>query len=205
MFGRKRTWLSAGMMAVAATLSLQFLGPGAAVAAPSTNAVRILYYDASRAAEFVNVVHQGASNWNSRVTNVQLRPVPAGVTPNIVVTADNGWPRAMPTSLGNGRWIMGRQAVNDGHHPPRISTHEFGHLLGLPDRRTGLCTDLMSGASAGTSCRNAFPSAAEAARANGNFAGLTSTAAMTTVTTATVDAHPHERECFVPVSAAPTH
>ena len=66
---------------------------------------------------------------------------------------------------------MGRQAVNQGYYPPRIATHEFGHLLGLPDRRTGLCTDLMSGSSAPVSCTNAFPNSREAAEVNARFAG----------------------------------
>ena len=66
---------------------------------------------------------------------------------------------------------MGRQAVQQGYYPPRISTHEFGHILGLPDRRTGLCADLMSGSSAPVSCRNAFPNATEAATVNRRFAG----------------------------------
>jgi snapalysin len=85
------------------------------------------------------------------------------------VTADNQWPRAYVNSLGNGRWVMGRQAVTEGHYVVRIASHEFGHLLGLPDRRTGLCTDLMSGASAGTSCRNQNPSAKEKAEVEANF------------------------------------
>jgi snapalysin len=66
---------------------------------------------------------------------------------------------------------MGRQAVAQGHSPARIAAHELGHILGLPDRRTGLCTDLMSGSSAPPSCRNAFPNAAEAAEVNRLFAG----------------------------------
>lgn len=157
-------------------LSAAVLGAVLAAAAqltfgtPAQAAPRVLYYDASRAAEFISVVHQGASNWNSRVTNVRLEPVPAGRQANITVYADNGWPRAYTTSLGNGYWYMGRQAVDQGYYPPRISTHEFGHLLGLPDRRTGLCTDLMSGSSAPVSCANAFPSSREAAEVNTRFA-----------------------------------
>ncbi|HEX8345442.1 MAG TPA: snapalysin family zinc-dependent metalloprotease [Actinoplanes sp.] len=150
----------------------QFAGASPAAAAP-----RVLYYDASQAQEFVSVVHQGARNWNSRVGNVRLEPVPAGRTPNIRVYADNGWPRAYVTSLGSGRWYMGRQAVNQGYHQPRIATHEFGHLLGLPDRRTGLCADLMSGSSAPVSCTNEFPNTREAAAVDAAFrSGTTGTA-----------------------------
>ena len=65
---------------------------------------------------------------------------------------------------------MGREAVVDGYYPLRIATHEFGHILGLPDRRTGLCSDLMSGSSAPVSCTNANPSTAEAAQVQRNFA-----------------------------------
>ena len=154
--------------AVFAVLSVG--GVQAVTAAPAAAAPRILYYDASQAQEFRSVVDQGAQIWNSRVTNVRLTPVTAGRTPNIRVYADNGWPRAQTTSLGNGRWYMGRQAVDQGYHQPRIAAHEFGHLLGLPDRRTGLCTDLMSGSSAPVSCTNPNPNSREAATVNANFA-----------------------------------
>jgi snapalysin len=159
---RKR--LLAALAAVAMLVGLQVTTAGPAAAAP-----RILYYDASQAQEFISAVNQGAQIWNSRVTNVQLQPVPAGRTPNIRVYADNGWPRTYSTSLGNGRWYMGREAVNQGYYTPRIAAHEFGHILGLPDRRTGLCTDLMSGSSAPVSCRNPNPNTTEANTVNNNF------------------------------------
>ncbi|GAA1864867.1 snapalysin family zinc-dependent metalloprotease [Asanoa iriomotensis] len=164
-----RRRLSTLILIAAALVGAQLATAGVAQAA-----VRVLYYDVSQAQEFQQVARQGALNWNSRVTNVRLEPVPAGRTPNIRVYADNGWPRAYTQSLGNGYWIMGRQAVNEGYYQPRISTHEFGHLLGLPDRRTGLCSDLMSGSSAPVSCTNAFPNSREATEVNNRFASLTS-------------------------------
>lgn len=169
MTARRRRWLSAGTL-VAAFLATSLAGAPAAQA-DNTLAARILYYNASGAAEFRAAVDQGAANWNASVTNVQLRPVPSGGRANITVTADNGWPRAQTTSLGNGRIWIGREAVNQGYYVPRITTHEFGHILGLPDRRTGRCADLMSGSSAPVSCRNDRPNATEASRVNSLFAG----------------------------------
>ncbi|MEO3868658.1 snapalysin family zinc-dependent metalloprotease [Nonomuraea sp. B12E4] len=151
-------------LVLSATLCLSFL----LVTAPAQAAalVRVLRYDASRAAEFVSAVNQGAQIWNSNVVNVRLLQ---GTPANFVVIADNGWPRAQPRSLGNGTIWMGREASN--YNWVRIASHEMGHILGLPDRRTGLCSDLMSGSSAPVSCTNATPSMAERTAVDRNFAG----------------------------------
>ncbi|MEU5695879.1 snapalysin family zinc-dependent metalloprotease [Actinosynnema sp. NPDC020468] len=150
--------------------------PLVAVAAPAASAdtkalVRTLYYDTSQAQEFAADWDKAAENWNKSVTVVKLVKKTAGTPTNIRIYADNGWPRAIPTSLGNGTVYMGREAVQLGHYRPRITTHEIGHILGLPDRRTGLCTDLMSGSSAPATCRNDLPNAAEKAEVQRNFGG----------------------------------
>lgn len=155
---------------------LGLLLPLVAVAAPSASAdpqalARTLYYDTSQAQEFAADWDRAAANWNNSVANVRLVRRSAGTPTNIRIYADNGWPRAYVSSLGNGTVYMGRQAVQQGYYRPRIATHEFGHILGLPDRRTGLCADLMSGSSAPVSCRNDLPNAAERAEVDRRFSG----------------------------------
>ncbi|MBQ0902286.1 snapalysin family zinc-dependent metalloprotease [Micromonospora sp. U21] len=150
------------LVAVLAAAGVQ-LATGAPAAA-----VRTVYYDASRTGEFRTNFDQAAQIWNSRVSTVRLQP---GTPASITIYVDDGWPRAQPTGLGSGRIWMGRTAVNQGYDRNRIAAHELGHILGLPDRRTGLCSDLMSGSSAPVSCRNAYPSSAEASRVNSLFAG----------------------------------
>ncbi|MFD5029942.1 snapalysin family zinc-dependent metalloprotease [Streptomyces sp. NPDC058220] len=169
MYVRKLT--SGLAAALAVTFSLM---SGQAVATPSADAdralaARVVTYDASGSAEFRSAVDRGAAIWNESVDAVELRPAAAGQRANIRVLADDGWPRAITTSLGNGTVYIGRQAVNEGHNTIRISSHELGHILGLPDRKPGPCTSLMSGSSAGTSCTNAYPNTAEKAEVEGNF------------------------------------
>ena len=148
--------------------AVQVIGTAPATAGTIGPQVRTVYYDASGAGEFVNTFHSAASVWNSSVTNVRLV---AGSPATVRIYVDNNWPRAYVSGLGRGTIYMGRQAVNQGYYPLRIATHEFGHILGLPDRRTGLCSDLMSGSSAPVSCTNAYPSSAERAEVDRNFAG----------------------------------
>ncbi|MGW6739875.1 snapalysin family zinc-dependent metalloprotease [Streptomyces sp. NPDC055025] len=168
-----RTLTSGFAAALAVTFSLM---GGQAVAAPSVDAdralaARVVTYDASGAAEFRSAVDRGAAIWNESVDGVELRPAAAGQRANIRVLADNGWPRAITTSLGNGTVYIGREAVIEGHNTIRISSHELGHILGLPDRKPGPCSSLMSGSSAGTTCTNAYPNTAEKAEVERYFGG----------------------------------
>jgi snapalysin len=154
---------TAGFVAAAAFLLVPAVPAGAAAEA------RVVYYDTSAAEEFVSAVDDGATIWNRSVTSVRLEPVPAGQRADIRITADDGWPYAITESLGRGEINMGREAVVQGHFPTRIAAHEIGHILGLPDDRTGRCEDLMAGGSAPATCRNAVPNAQEAAKVQAAF------------------------------------
>ncbi|WP_066944030.1 snapalysin family zinc-dependent metalloprotease [Streptomyces lushanensis] len=165
-----------GGLAAALAVTFSLMGGQAAVAAPPADAdralaARVVTYDASGSAEFRSAVDRGAAIWNESVDAVELRPAATGQRANIRVLADNGWPRAITTSLGNGTVYIGRQAVTEGHNTIRISSHELGHILGLPDRKPGPCSSLMSGSSAGTSCTNAYPNATEKAEVERYFGG----------------------------------
>lgn len=160
--------VSALLLGLAVLFTASPAGAAAPAGGSAASAGRVLRYDASRAAEFRAVMDQAAQVWNADVANVRLV---AGTPADFVVLADNGWPRTSVTRLGRDTIWMGREATAEGYYPLRIATHEIGHILGLPDRRTGLCTDLMSGHSAPVSCTNANPSAAERRAVDTNFAG----------------------------------
>ncbi|TCC00357.1 snapalysin family zinc-dependent metalloprotease [Micromonospora zingiberis] len=178
----RRQLLRAATVALAAALAATGLQVATAA---SASAARTVYYDASRAGEFRTNFDQAAQIWNSRVSNVRLVP---GTPASVTILVDDGWPRAQVTGLGSGRIWMGWQAVNQGYHRTRIASHEFGHILGLPDLRTGLCSDLMSGSSAPVSCTNANPTTTEANRVNQLFAGSLRASAVTGTYTWTEDA-----------------
>ncbi|MFI7679377.1 snapalysin family zinc-dependent metalloprotease [Actinophytocola sp. NPDC049390] len=135
--------------------------------------VTITYSDA-RAGEFANAVTQGVAIWNASVTNVRIVKAAAGTRADVQVIADDGWPRATLGPVrpgGSGTVWMGRQAVYQGYNVVRIASHEFGHILGLPDRKPGPCSSLMSGSSAGVSCTNPYPNSTEISRVQWLYSG----------------------------------
>lgn len=193
MVSKAIRFVVAAVFVVLPVLAAQLVAAPAAAAAPrhAQAAPVVLHYDASQSGEYQDVVDAAAEIWNESVDNVQLEPGSGG---SITVLVDNGWPRTYPNGLGAGTIVMGRDAMNQGYDATRVAAHEFGHILGLPDNRTGRCSDLMSGHSAPISCTNAHPSAAEAAQVEQNFAnyGMAARAA----TPAVYDG------CFLPETVA---
>ncbi|MBO2453613.1 snapalysin family zinc-dependent metalloprotease [Actinomadura barringtoniae] len=157
----------------AAAISFSITLAPAAHAATTT-----LYYDDSQAAEFKSAVAAGAQVWNTNVTNVRLVKAPAGRRAEIKIIATNGWPQSILGPIrpgGSGTVWFGREAVNEGYNTTRIAAHELGHSLGLPDRKPGPCSSLMSGSTGGVSCTNATPNASEKAAVQSNYSSALTT------------------------------
>jgi snapalysin len=174
---RAARFVVAAMALLLPLLAAQLVAAPHAAAVPKPAAARIVYYDASGAAEFRAAVDEGAKAWNAAVHNVQLQPGGPGQA-QVTVLADDGWPRTESADLGTGTVYMGREAVKEGFYPPRIAAHELGHILGLPDNRNGRCDYLMSGHSSPTSCRETRPHQTEAQQVEQTFANAGSARAV---------------------------
>lgn len=143
------------------------LGVTLANATPAAAAMTICY-NASQAPSFVTQANQAATIWNNATDNLTLV---SGCGNHLqIYQITGGGSYAVRTSLGRGRVYIDTQQARQ-YSPLRIMAHEIGHILGLPDNYNGDCRILMSGGSAGTSCTNPYPSAAEAARVTQLFAG----------------------------------
>ncbi|MER7702495.1 snapalysin family zinc-dependent metalloprotease [Kitasatospora sp. NPDC097605] len=177
-------WFAAAGTAAAVALLMaptaQAASAQEAVAPTGVSAVTTLRYDATRAPGWEAAVSAGVASWNANARNVKLIPAQPGTRAEILIIATSGWPQATLGPVrpgGQARVELGSQAVTEGHDKTRIAAHEIGHTLGLPDTKPGPCSQLMSGSSAGTSCKNAVPNATERARVDSAYAGLTATPA----------------------------
>lgn len=155
----KKTLLAA---AFGAAVVVAPLTAGTATADVGAAAVTV-YYDASGAPTFQNEVHEGAANWNSSVSNVQLQEDPARATLDFREGNDPRGSYAYTDGHGNG-YIFIDYTQAGQYHTLRITAHETGHVLGLPDHYQGPCSELMSGGGPGPSCTNSFPDGNERAR-----------------------------------------
>ncbi|WP_433326387.1 snapalysin family zinc-dependent metalloprotease [Spirillospora sp. CA-294931] len=165
-----------GVLMLVGAAAASFAVTGAPAASGQNIQATVLRYDDSQAAEFKDAVARGVQVWNENVRNVRIEKVAAGQRAEIRVIATNGWPQANLGPVRPGGSVnvwMGREAVNQGYNTIRIAAHELGHSLGLPDRKPGPCSSLMSGSTGGVSCTNPLPNATEKAAVERNYGGFT--------------------------------
>ncbi|MFI2781030.1 snapalysin family zinc-dependent metalloprotease [Streptomyces sp. ALB3] len=175
-------WLKAAGTAAAVTLAAATAAhatpPPESPVTKEAAAVVTLRYDDSRAVGWEAAVTAGVASWNRNVGSVRLVEAAPGTRAEIQIVATSGWPQATLGPVrpgGQVRVELGSQAVSQGYDRTRIAAHEIGHSLGLPDTKPGPCSQLMSGSSAGTACRNAVPNATERGRVESAYAnGLAS-------------------------------
>ncbi|GAA1604528.1 MULTISPECIES: snapalysin [Streptomyces] len=128
-------------------------------------AVVTVTYNTRNAPSFRTQIARSTQIWNSSVTNVRLQEVSTGGSFSYREGND---PRGSYASTdGHGRgYIFLDYRQNQQYNSTRVTSHETGHVLGLPDHYSGPCSELMSGGGPGTSCTNATPNSAERTRVN---------------------------------------
>jgi snapalysin len=117
------------------------------------------------APSFASQISRSTQIWNSSVANVKLQQTTGAY--DFYYTEGNDSRGSYASTNGHGRgyiFLDYRQAQQ--YDPIRITAHETGHVLGLPDHYSGPCSELMSGGGPGTSCTNPNPNSAERSRVN---------------------------------------
>lgn len=160
----RRTLVGATAFAIA-MLGFQFFTASPAAADAEVQA-RTVYYTAYA---YGSQSAQAAQIWNSRVSNLNMVASSNGSIR--IYGTTGGGSRAYPCGLGCATIYIDRLDVQAGHSALRIVSHEIGHGHRLPDTYNGICSYLMSGGSAGTSCDNPYPNAGEASRVNSYYGG----------------------------------
>ncbi|MFI6986207.1 snapalysin [Embleya sp. NPDC050154] len=133
-------------------------------AAPNSAAAVTVVYSTANAPSFRTQIARSTQIWNSSVTNVRLQE---GSNPDFRYYEGNDSRGSYASTDGHGNgYIFLDYRQNQQYNSTRVTAHETGHVLGLPDHYSGPCSELMSGGGPGTSCTNANPNSAERARVN---------------------------------------
>ncbi|MFF5634347.1 snapalysin [Streptomyces sp. NPDC012825] len=130
-------------------------------AVPGATAVTVVY-SAANAPTFRTQIARSTQIWNSSVVNVRLVE---GSNPDFQYYEGNDSRGSYASTNGHGSgYIFLDYRQNQQYNSTRVTAHETGHVLGLPDHYSGPCSELMSGGGPGTSCQNAQPNAQERSR-----------------------------------------
>ncbi|MFC8919004.1 snapalysin [Streptomyces sp. WAC05374] len=128
---------------------------------PGAQAVTVVY-SAANAPSFRTQIARSTQIWNSSVSNVKLQE---GSNPDFRYYEGNDSRGSYASTDGHGRgYIFLDYRQNQIYNSTRVTAHETGHVLGLPDHYSGPCSELMSGGGPGPSCQNAQPNTQERAR-----------------------------------------
>ncbi|MFD7241248.1 snapalysin [Streptomyces massasporeus] len=133
---------------------------------PSATAAVTVVYDASRAPTFSAQIARSTQIWNSSVSNVRLQSGSAS-SADFSYREGNDSRGSYASTDGHGSgYIFLDYRQNQQYDSTRVTAHETGHVLGLPDHYSGPCSELMSGGGPGPSCTNAIPNSTERSRVN---------------------------------------
>ncbi|MFH8519382.1 snapalysin [Streptomyces gelaticus] len=130
---------------------------------PGAQSVTVVY-SAANAPSFRTQIASSAQIWNSSVSNVRLQE---GSNADFTYYEGNDSRGSYASTDGHGNgYIFLDYAQNQQYNSTRVTAHETGHVLGLPDHYSGPCSELMSGGGPGTSCTNPYPNANERSQVN---------------------------------------
>jgi len=137
-----------------------------AKAGQKVTAVTVTY--AVDAPSFASQISSSSQIWNSSVSNVQLVE---GSNYDFYYTEGNDPRGSYASTDGHGSgYVFLDYAQAQEYDPLRITAHETGHVLGLPDHYSGPCSELMSGGGPGPSCTNPYPDSTERSNVNSLWA-----------------------------------
>ncbi|MGW3040880.1 snapalysin [Kitasatospora sp. NPDC001159] len=126
-------------------------------------------YDTAGAPSFTGEIANAAQIWNGSVHNVQLQESSGTGDFSYYEGNDSRGSYASTDGHGHGYIFLDYQQ-NQQYDSTRVTAHETGHVLGLPDHYSGPCSELMSGGGPGPSCTNPYPDSNERAQVDSIWA-----------------------------------
>lgn len=138
---------------------------------PGATAITVTY-SAAKAPSFRSQIAASTRIWNSSVSSVRLVE---GSAADFEYREGNDSRGSYAYTDGRGHgYIFLDYRQNQVYDSTRVTSHETGHVLGLPDNYSGPCSELMSGGGPGPSCTNAYPNRNEINRVNSRWASAVS-------------------------------